>query len=211
MKSYSQSGQDLFVYNLMKGKSGTFLDLGCSLPKKINNTYLLELNGWEGISLDILNYNAQWQERRCKFIQADCLNQNYNELLKDYYNDKVIDSLTLDMEKCGDRYKLLEKIIDSDYTFKIITIEHDAYVGVEFNNNERIPQRNLLKAKGYQLVCSDVSHELYKNNPFEDWWINPAYFEASEIQKWSSDNMSCDEIFHKLNIEYLVAQESIDR
>ena len=43
MKSYSQSGQDLFVYNLMKGKPGTFLDLGCSLPKKINNTNLLIL------------------------------------------------------------------------------------------------------------------------------------------------------------------------
>jgi hypothetical protein len=209
MKSYSQSGQDLFVYNLMKGKSGTFLDLGCSLPKKINNTYLLELNGWNGISLDILNYNPQWQERRCKFLQADCLNQNYNELLKDYYEDKVIDYLTLDMESCGDRYKLLQKVIDSDYTFKIITIEHDAYVSDEFNTKERIPQRNLLNSKGYQLVCADVSHELFKDNPFEDWWINPKYFETSEIQQWSSDNISCDEIFNKLKIEYIVAPESI--
>jgi hypothetical protein len=61
------------------------------------------------------------------------------------------------------------------------------------------------------LVCADVSHELFKNNPFEDWWINPDYFETSEIQQWSSDNMSCDEIFNKLKIEYIVAPESIER
>ena len=112
MKSYSQSGQDLFVYYLNEGKPGKFLDLGCSLPMKINNTYLLEINGWDGISLDIQDFNNQWKERKCKFIQADCLNQNYNELLKDYYENTVIDYLTLDMEGCGDRYKLLQKIIE---------------------------------------------------------------------------------------------------
>jgi hypothetical protein len=211
MKSYSQCGQDLFVYYLNEGKSGKFLDLGCSLPKKINNTYLLELNGWDGISLDIQNFNEQWKERKCKFIQADCLNQNYNELLKDYYDDKVIDYLTLDMEGCGDRYKLLEKIIESDYTFKIITIEHDAYLGEDFINKEQIPQRELLISKGYQLVCSDVSHAKNPNLFFEDWWVNPQYFEESDLISWSSDKTSCDKIFEKLNIEYNVAQESIDR
>jgi hypothetical protein len=56
-----------------------------------------------------------------------------------------------------------------------------------------------------------VSHELYKNHPFEDWWVNEEYFEKSELDKWSSDNISCDEIFNKLNIEYKVAHESKDR
>jgi hypothetical protein len=211
MESYSQSGQDLFVYNLMNGKTGTFLDLGCSLPKKINNTYLLELNGWDGISLDIQDFNEQWKVRNCKFLQKDCLNQDYNDLLKDYYSDKVIDYLTLDMEGCGDRFKLLQKIIDTNYTFKIITIEHDAYIGNHFHEQERVPQRELLKSKGYRLLCADVSHELYKNHPFEDWWVNEEYFEKSELDKWSSDNISCDEIFNKLNIEYKVAHESKDR
>ncbi len=94
MKSYSQCGQDLFVYYLNEGKPGKFLDLGCSLPKKINNTYLLELNGWDGISLDIQNFSEQWQERKCKFIQADCLNQNYNELLKDFFKPEFANGLT---------------------------------------------------------------------------------------------------------------------
>jgi hypothetical protein len=211
MESYSQSGQDLFVYHLMKGKTGTFLDLGCSLPKKINNTYLLELNGWNGISLDIQDFTKQWEVRKTPFLQKDCLNQDYNELLKDYYDNKVIDYLTLDMERCGDRFKLLQKIINSDYSFKIITIEHDAYIGKHFHEQERIPQRELLTSKGYRLICSDVSHELFKNNPFEDWWVNEEYFESSDLEKWVSDNISCDEIFDKLCIEYKVAYESKDR
>ena len=42
MESYSQCGQDFFVFNILKQKTGTFLDLGCYLPIKINNTFLLE-------------------------------------------------------------------------------------------------------------------------------------------------------------------------
>ena len=64
MESYSQCGQDIFVYNILNKNNGTFLDLGCYLPKNINNTYLLELNGWSGISLDILDYSEEWKERK---------------------------------------------------------------------------------------------------------------------------------------------------
>jgi hypothetical protein len=158
MKSYSQAGQDLFVHNLTKGNKGTFLDLGCFLPRKINNTYLLELNGWDGISLDIQDLNKEWKERRGKFIQADCLTTDYNNLLSKHYINKTIDYLTLDMEGCGDRYKLLSKIIESDYNFKIITIEHDAYLGHSFVNQEKIPQRELLtgNAQGLPVGLSRV-------------------------------------------------------
>jgi hypothetical protein len=211
MKSYSQCGQDLFVYYLNEGKSGKFLDLGCSLPMKINNTYLLELNGWDGISLDIQDFNTQWQERKCKFIQADCLNQNYNELLKDYYDDKVIDYLTLDMEGCGDRYKLLQKIIESDYTFKIITIEHDAYLGRDFVNKEQIPQRELLKSKGYQLICSDVSHDNHPELYFEDWWVNQSFFDEEKLSKCKFDKTPCGKIFESLGVKYEIAEESKNR
>ena len=142
MKSYSQAGQDLFVYHINNGKIGKFLDLGCSLPKKINNTYLLELSGWDGISLDIQDFNQQWKERNSLFIQTDCLNIDYNQLLNNHYSDKVIDYLTLDMEGCGDRFKLLQKVFESEYSFKIITIEHDSYLGENFIKNEKIPQRD---------------------------------------------------------------------
>jgi len=211
MKSYSQCGQDLFVHYLTDGKAGKFLDLGCSLPKKINNTYLLELNGWDGISLDIQDFKQQWKERQCKFIQSDCLNVNYNDLLKDYYTEKTIDYLTLDMEGCGDRFRLLQKIIASEYTFKIITIEHDAYIGDSFVKNEQIPQRELLESKGYRLICSDVSHDNHPNLFFEDWWVNPKFFDEEKLSKCKFDKTPCGQIFKSLGIEYEVAEESKDR
>lgn len=202
MKSYSQCGQDLFVNYLTKGKPGKFLDLGCYLPKTINNTYFLELNGWDGISLDILDFNKEWEERRCKFIQSDCLSVDYNNLLKDYYSEKTIDYLTLDMEECGDRFRLLEKIINSDYDFKIITIEHDAYLGESFVQKEQIPQRKLLESKGYKLVCADVSHDVHPELYFEDWWINPIYFNEEDIKNLKFEKINCGKIFKSLNIPY---------
>jgi hypothetical protein len=202
VKSYSQCGQDLFVYSLMKGTTGKFLDLGCYLPKKINNTYLLELNGWDGISIDIKDYSEEWKERKSKFIQADCMNSDFDNLLKNHYKENVIDYLTLDMEKRGERFKLLEKVLNTNYEFKIITIEHDSYLGEDFVKSEKVPQRNLLTSKGYKLVGSDISHSVSPTLFFEDWWINPKYFSEDEIKPWISEKVSCDKIFNKLGIEY---------
>ena len=150
-------------------------------------------------------------ERKCKFLQADCLNVDYNNLLKDYYTDNTIDYLTLDMEGCGDRFKLLQKIIESNYNFKIITIEHDAYMGESFVQNEQIPQRKLLEQKGYKLLCANISHDANPELYFEDWWINPLYFHEEDIKHLYFKEVNCGKIFEKLNISYEMAEESKDR
>lgn len=211
MKSYSQCGQDIFVINIIKEHTGKFLDLGCSLPKKINNTYLLELNGWTGISLDIQDFSSQWKERKNPFIQSNCLTEDYNHLLPKHYDSNLIDYLTLDMEAIGDRYKLLKKILDYNYEFKVITIEHDGYINENFIREEKLPQRQLLKSKGYRLLCSDISHPNAPNLFFEDWWVNPKFFSEEDLDKWVSDKISCDKIFQKLNINYELADESKNR
>lgn len=204
MESYSQCGQDIFVYNILNTNNGTFLDLGCYLPKNINNTYLLELNGWSGISLDIIDYNEEWKERKNKFIQQDCMNVNLDKLLDSNYDNKVIDYLSLDMEVLGDRFKLLEKIMETSYEFKVITIEHDSYLSEDYVNVEKLPQRKLLKEKGYILVCGDVSQKQHPTLFYEDWWVNSKYFNEEDIKTWFSDKLSCDTIFNKLNINYNV-------
>ena len=55
MTSYSQIGQDRLVVHLTKEKRcGTFVDIGCSRPSLINNTFLLENEyQWTGLSIDI--------------------------------------------------------------------------------------------------------------------------------------------------------------
>jgi hypothetical protein len=167
MKSYSQAGQDKWVLSLFEhGYKGTFLDIGCSKPKEINNTYLLELNGWDGVSIDLLDYSKEWQSRKTKFVQLDALTCDYKPLGPD-----VIDYLSLDIEGEGHRFAALKRVIMSGLIFKCITIEHDIYRG--YLHSEAEPQRELLTLSGYKLVKQNVSH---KGLPFEDWWINPKYF-----------------------------------
>ena len=163
MESYSECGQDLFVLNLLDINNGKFLDLGCNLPIAINNTYLLELNGWDGISVDIIDYFKEWESRKSKFINRDCFDIDFKSFLPSFYDEKIIDYLSLDMEKVGERCKILKKILESGYLFKIITIEHDSYLGPEFELNEKAPQREILKNYGYKLICSDVSQKQHPN------------------------------------------------
>jgi hypothetical protein len=208
MESYSECGQDLFVMSLLNIKNGKFLDLGCNLPIKINNTYLLELNGWDGVSVDILDYSKEWETRKSKFINEDCFNIDFNDFLPKFYNEKTIDYLSLDMEEVGERYKLLEKILMTGYDFKIITIEHDSYLGDKYELNEKIPQREILERYGYKLICSDVSQEKNPDLYYEDWWVNEKYFNNKSIKSWISDKLSCDKIFNKNDIKYIVNDET---
>jgi hypothetical protein len=209
MESYSQCGQDLFVLTLL-GKNGSFLDLGCYLPKKINNTYLLEENGWVGVSLDIEDYSKEWGSRRNKFLQTDCLSLNYRDLIDLYYPDSsnVIDYLSIDMESIGDRYKALEMVMSSECDFKIITIEHDSHLGENYVIEEKNKQSDFLKKMGYHLLCDDVSN--YKNPEmfYEDWWINPKYLDVQKTGIWESKKSSCDQIFSKVGIDYTISEIS---
>jgi hypothetical protein len=209
MESYSQCGQDFFVFNILKQKTGTFLDLGCYLPIKINNTFLLEKNGWEGVSIDIIDYSNEWKVRKTPFISEDCFNIDYQTFLPNYYNTKIIDYLSLDMEIVGERFKLLKKLLDTNYKFKVITIEHDSYLGQNYINNEKIPQRDILNNAGYILVCSDVSQKDHPTLFYEDWWVNKEFFTEVELEQWKSDKISCDKIFEKNDINYIVNKESI--
>lgn len=196
--SYSQGGQDKFILSLFdKNYEGTFVDVGCQLPNEINNTLLLEKNGWTGISIDIEDYSQEWKTRKNVFICCDALLCNYKNLFSQYFMPKVIDYLSLDIEGDGLRYQALKKVIESNHEFKVITIEHDLYRGYDIS--ERQPQRKLLREMGYFLLCSDVYID-NKNFPFEDWWVNPKYFEESQYIHYKADNQSCWQILKNANL-----------
>jgi hypothetical protein len=112
------------------------------------------------------------------------------------------------MEVVGERHKLMKKLLETEYKFKVITIEHDSYLGYEYVNNEKIPQRELLSNSGYVLVCSDVSQKDYPNSFYEDWWVNKEFFTDEELNSWKSDKLSCDKIFEKNKIEYKLNEQS---
>lgn len=167
---YSQAGQDQFVNHFIN--HGTWVDIGCAWPDHLNNTLLLEENGWWGVNLDLQFYD--WN-RKTPFIQADALGCNWKDIFHQFSLPPVIDYLNLDIEGDGLRFRALKNIIKTGVEFKIITIEHDAYRG--YGESERKPQRELLTQKGYDLVCSNV---LSMDNEMEDWWINPKYLTGYE-------------------------------
>jgi len=194
MTNYSQAGQDLFVLGLINSTNKHyFLDIGCWVPDTLNNTLLLEQNGWNGISIDITDLSEEWKVRNSKFVASDALIINYTELLNSNNQPMIIDYLNIDIEGSGFRYQALKRVMESNRDFKIITIEHDAYRG--YSETERTPQRALLTNKGYVLLCSDVC---LGGNPFEDWWINPKYFKEEEYKHLMCSNTEYNEILNKL-------------
>ena len=54
-KSYSQCGEDIFIFNFFKKNffEGIYLDIGAFNPIKYNNTLLLYKNGWSGTNSDL--------------------------------------------------------------------------------------------------------------------------------------------------------------
>lgn len=157
-KSYSQAGQDRFVYELLgPDHKGTFLDIGCSHPAQINNTYALELNGWQGLLVDLDDVTELCgQFRQSEFRKEDATKMVH--IRKEYdYGSFDIDGAT---------YDALQNAIHQDVKFRVLTVEHDSYrIGVEMRDKIR----KLLKLSGYTMLCEDVCHE---GHPFEDWWVD---------------------------------------
>ena len=157
---YSQAGQDKFVLDRI-GANGTYLEIGAAYPIVYNNTYLLELNGWTGLSIDFEPmYLEQWKVRKNPIVIADALTYNYPNV--DRY-----DYLQLDIDPTEKTFALLQKLLKEYKTrYSVITFETDAYLDSRFVE----PSRKLLNDYGYKLERADVICEGY--GAFEDWYID---------------------------------------
>jgi hypothetical protein len=69
-KQYSQLGQDLWVLEKYPINNGYFVDVGFNDGIEINNTYLLELNGWTGIGVDPMPKNYTNRNNTKIFVDA---------------------------------------------------------------------------------------------------------------------------------------------
>ena len=173
MKTYSQSGQDLFVINQLNFlKNGLFVDIAAGHPKTVNNTCLLEEDyGWDGISIELdSSFNSEWEKRKTTFINKDAFDIDYdfifgNFLKKHKKNTNTFDYLSLDLEPASLTNKLLHMLPLKKYKFKVITYEHDFYKFGDIFKND---------TKSYLL---DLGYKIYKENIsnsgliYEDWYI----------------------------------------
>jgi hypothetical protein len=176
---YSQASQDKFVYLILckllgQQNPGCYLEIGAGEPILINNTYFFEKNlKWNGVSIDISrDLEPRWYAvRQNRLLTADAITTDYSVILQSF--PKVIDYLSLDVD--GYYVDVLKRIPFRDYTFKVITIEHDYY---RFGDLYRLEERQFLESCGYHLLCPDVKNGGYS---FEDWWIHPSFFSTSEF------------------------------
>ena len=183
-ETFSVCFQDLFVVEIMNQiQEGFFVDIGSAHCFDNNNSFLLEKKyNWKGLCVEYEpKYNDSYSIRNCKYINDDALKLNYEQIYKENQFPNAIDYLSLDIDDLTT--SLLSIIPFDSYEYKIIMIEHDFYL----NGNKYLEQqRDFLTKKGYHLLFGDIFVELHnfeKEKSFEDWWINPKFFDSELIKK----------------------------
>jgi len=171
LNSFSQAGQDLFVWEQCgHKKDGTFIDIGCNDPVVHNNTLGLEQQGWTGVSVDIAKFD--YSGRLCQFVNRDA-RQIINEV--EYFvkrRNGIVDYLSMDADDAT--WDALTRLVPF-HKFKVITVEHDKYrVGPELQHR----LHDFLKTFGYLRKVIDVKAPKcegmpWSEQPFEDWYILP--------------------------------------
>ena len=188
MQYYSDDRQDEFVANILKFKrNGYYLDIGSSSSVGSNNTYFFESLDWKGICIEKNPmFNESYKTRTCKYINEDALNIDYEKILADENFPVSIDYLSLDID--AETTSVLKKLPLEKYRFKVITIEHDSHV---YGDLYKAPQRELLKSRGYFLLCEDVLNQSGRNvgkeHAWEDWWIDSGVSYPLEIKSCRLD------------------------
>lgn len=174
----SHEKQDIFVANILPHENGSFLDIACGNPIIGNNTYFLEKQlNWSGLAIDLepIEQKHQWsQVRSSKFFQVDATSQKLTECLNQNLKSKHVDYLSLDVDvgpSTNLTHLALIKVLDAGVSFKCCTLEHESF---KYGPVNRDLTRKILHEKNYIMLFESV---MFPNgNEWEDWWIDPKYF-----------------------------------
>lgn len=203
MKDFCSSAkQDEFVANILNFKrDGYCVDIGSCHSIESNNTYYFQDLDWFALSVELdSSYNDTYSTRKNGVhLNEDALKIKYKKVFEEYDIPNTIDYLSLDVDTLS--LSVLKVLPFSDYKFRVITIEHDAYL---YGDKYRAKQRKVLEKNGYYLLCSNVlvpnpGHSGYNGEdcPFEDWWIRPEEFEESLIESLKCDGCYPSDIISK--------------
>lgn len=108
-KSYSQFGEDMIVWHLLRQKKGVYIDVGAYHPILYSNTYAFYKNGWSGIAIDpnpLCGKIFRWFRPRDKFINAAA--GVSGEGLYYQYNDSAYNSFSSTLQG-GKNIRLIRK------------------------------------------------------------------------------------------------------
>lgn len=107
-----------------------------------------------------------------------------------------VDYLSLDVDQ--ESTVVLKKLPLDKYRFKVVTIEHDSHV---YGDLYKAPQREILLANNYFLIGEDVLNQSGRNigqeHAWEDWWVDPLWFEKKELERLYSYRLDTKQIIQK--------------
>ena len=157
IETYSQLGQDNFVYDILECKrNGIFVDIGASEPITYSNTYGLEkcLN-WTGILVENnKNMIEMLKNQRTSIVydrgfEYQDNQSNINDIIEKV-NSSHIDYISIDID--GGEYEVVKTIDYNRFTFSIIDLEHDIYRNNQLNKRNKI--KDHLLSVGYDYFYS---------------------------------------------------------
>jgi hypothetical protein len=195
----SDSRLDEFCARLLDFKrDGVYVDIGSAQPMYHNNSHFLETQlGWRGLCVELDGqYSGSYGDRKnCSFINGDATQVDYAKVFAELTMPSSIDFLSIDVD--GPYVEVAKMLPHDNYRFKVIGIEHDAYV---HGDKYRAPEREFFLGKGYVLACADmfVRHPDYDDCPYEDWYLDPQYFSNDVIEKVKSSSCYGDDVMAKL-------------
>lgn len=193
--TYSQAYQDLMAWIIFGGKrAGSFLEIGCNVPKYTNNTFLLSSSlDWRGVSIDFVDLSKDWRHERPQdyFLCSDVLQTSILKYAIEIYgSDRYIDYLQIDIDPCQNSYECLLKIDHDSVRFGFITFETDIYTG-RAGQNVAEKSREFLKDIGYEPIMLDVLVD--GDKPYEDWWFCPFSLNSEELNRVSLAKQYCSQ------------------
>ena len=196
---YSDARQDQFAANILQFKSnGYYVDIGSCHSMISNNTYFFQNLNWSGMCVEIEpSYMSSYETRKnCNAYEADATKLNYKELYTENNFPEMIDYLSLDVDTLS--LNVLKILPFDTFNYRVITIEHDAYL---YGDKYQKEQREFLLNLGYRLLCSDVYVQQpgfdKPNCSFEDWWVYPTEFDAKLLTQLTCGNLYPSEIIGK--------------
>ena len=163
MQHYSQLFQDIFAISTAKNK--TYIEIGAWKPEKYSNTYLLELNGWKGFSLELdkISKKPLWDnhtKRKNNIYWEDAITFDYIKALNENNMPNHIGYLSVDIEPPENTFAALQKVLEQGITVDCITFEHDKYYA-DVDYDPIVTE--YLKNKGYSVAVKDVyRHRKYR-------------------------------------------------
>lgn len=198
-ESYSQLGEDIAIKHILKNDlkidKGVYLDVGCNHPINFSNSFLLYLDGWNGITID-LNENliALHKSERKMDISIVAAVSDVKENIQVFeFEDQLINTISKDFYNS---WKDKSRLVDSS---KFILTQ----------SLSEILQLN--KIKKIDLLCIDVEGHDFQVLQSIDLNLYRPKLIVIEIHNFSFENLENNEIYSYLKknqykmIGYLIA------